>query len=164
LPRDGESRSLTTPREKMVKISTSVVRHGRYVVFQVASSASPKSMSRASPVYPADLDYDDTWGFALGVQHVFADRWLSSLGGGYDTSPMSKSDRTPTLPMDPPVPPRHRHSVQLQRRHHRRCGLRIHERRRCRSGSRTGPLAGRIQGDYKSNDFHFFNVNLSWRF
>jgi long-subunit fatty acid transport protein len=99
LPRDGESRSLTTPREKLVKISTSVVRHWRYVVFQVASSASPKSMSRASPVYPADLDYDDTWGFVLGVQHAFADRWLSSLGGGYDTSPMSKSGRTPTLPM-----------------------------------------------------------------
>jgi long-chain fatty acid transport protein len=27
-----------------------------------------------------------------------------------------------------------------------------------------GPLAGRIQGDYQSNDFHFFNVNFSWRF
>jgi hypothetical protein len=27
-----------------------------------------------------------------------------------------------------------------------------------------GPLAGQIEGDYKSNDFHFFNVNLSWRF
>jgi hypothetical protein len=27
-----------------------------------------------------------------------------------------------------------------------------------------GPLAGRIQGDYQSNDFHFFNVNFGWRF
>jgi long-chain fatty acid transport protein len=27
-----------------------------------------------------------------------------------------------------------------------------------------GPLAGRLEGDYKSNDFHFFAVNLSWQF
>jgi long-chain fatty acid transport protein len=46
----------------------------------------------------ADLDYDDTWGFALGVQHAFAERWLWSLGGGYDTSPISKSDRTRACP------------------------------------------------------------------
>jgi long-chain fatty acid transport protein len=26
-----------------------------------------------------------------------------------------------------------------------------------------GPLAGRLEGDYKSNDFHFFALNLSWR-
>jgi hypothetical protein len=39
LPRDGESRSLTTPREKLVKIGASVVRDGRYVVFQVAEVA-----------------------------------------------------------------------------------------------------------------------------
>jgi hypothetical protein len=27
-----------------------------------------------------------------------------------------------------------------------------------------GPLAGRLQGDYKSFDFHFFALNLIWRF
>ena len=26
-----------------------------------------------------------------------------------------------------------------------------------------GPLAGRLEGDYKSNDVHFFALNLSWR-
>ena len=26
-----------------------------------------------------------------------------------------------------------------------------------------GPLAGRLEGDYKSFDFHFFAVNLIWR-
>lgn len=26
-----------------------------------------------------------------------------------------------------------------------------------------GPLAGRLQGDYKSYDFHFAALNLSWR-
>ncbi len=26
-----------------------------------------------------------------------------------------------------------------------------------------GPLAGRLQGDYKSFDFHFIGLNLSWK-
>jgi long-chain fatty acid transport protein len=26
-----------------------------------------------------------------------------------------------------------------------------------------GPLAGRLQGDYKSNEFHIFALSLSWR-
>jgi hypothetical protein len=35
LPREIESWSLTTLREKLVKIGARVVRHGRYVVFQL---------------------------------------------------------------------------------------------------------------------------------
>jgi long-chain fatty acid transport protein len=27
-----------------------------------------------------------------------------------------------------------------------------------------GPLAGRLEGDYKSFDFHFFALNAIWRF
>ena len=34
-----------------------------------------------------NLNYDDTWGFALGAQYAFADGWLWSVGGGYDSSP-----------------------------------------------------------------------------
>jgi long-chain fatty acid transport protein len=37
-----------------------------------------------------NLNYDDTWGFALGAQYAFADGWLWSVGGGYDSSPVSK--------------------------------------------------------------------------
>ena len=27
-----------------------------------------------------------------------------------------------------------------------------------------GPLAGRLEGDYKSFDFHFFALDVIWRF
>jgi long-chain fatty acid transport protein len=47
-----------------------------------------------------NLNYDDTWGFALGAQYAFADGWLRSVGGGFDSSPMSKSERSPNLPLD----------------------------------------------------------------
>ena len=42
LPDAVEQWSLTTLREKLVKIGAKIVRHGRYVVFQMAEVAVPK--------------------------------------------------------------------------------------------------------------------------
>jgi hypothetical protein len=42
LPKEIEQWSLTTVREKLVKIGTRIVRHGRYVVFQLAEVAVPR--------------------------------------------------------------------------------------------------------------------------
>jgi hypothetical protein len=36
--------SLTTLREKLVKIGARIVRHGRYVMFQLAEVAVPRSL------------------------------------------------------------------------------------------------------------------------
>ena len=44
LPKEVEHWSLTTLREKLVKIGAKVVRHGRYVTFQLAEVAVPKSL------------------------------------------------------------------------------------------------------------------------
>ena len=44
LPREIESWSLTTLREKLVKIGARIVRHGRYVVFQLAEVAVPRTL------------------------------------------------------------------------------------------------------------------------
>jgi hypothetical protein len=44
LPAEIEQCSLTTLREKLVKIGTRVVRHGRYVVFQLAEVAVPRAL------------------------------------------------------------------------------------------------------------------------
>ena len=41
-PKEVEHRSLTTLREKLVKIGAKVVRHGRYVTFQLAEVAVSK--------------------------------------------------------------------------------------------------------------------------
>jgi hypothetical protein len=43
LPREVEQWSLTTFREKLVKIGAWIVRHGRYVIFQLAEVAVPRS-------------------------------------------------------------------------------------------------------------------------
>ncbi len=44
LPKEVEHWSLTTFREKLVKIGAKVVRHGRYVTFQLAEVAIPRSL------------------------------------------------------------------------------------------------------------------------
>jgi Transposase DDE domain group 1 len=44
LPERVEHWSLTTLREKLVKIGARIVRHGRYVVFQLAEVAVPRAL------------------------------------------------------------------------------------------------------------------------
>jgi hypothetical protein len=47
LPREVAQWSLTTLREKLVKIGARIVRHGRYVVFQLAEVAVPRMLFAA---------------------------------------------------------------------------------------------------------------------
>ena len=42
LPKEVEHWSLTTVREKLNKISAKLVRHGRYIIFQLAEVAIPR--------------------------------------------------------------------------------------------------------------------------
>ena len=44
LPEEVEHWSLTTLREKQVKIGARIVRHGRHVVFQLAEVAVPRAL------------------------------------------------------------------------------------------------------------------------
>ena len=44
LPEAVEHWSLTTLREKLIKIGAKVVRHGRYVTFQLAEVAIPRRL------------------------------------------------------------------------------------------------------------------------
>ena len=46
LPRSVKHWSLTTLREKLIKIGAKVVRHSRYVIFQMAEVAVPKRLFR----------------------------------------------------------------------------------------------------------------------
>jgi hypothetical protein len=42
--KEVEHWSLTTLREKLIKIGAKVVRHGRYITFQFAESAIPRRL------------------------------------------------------------------------------------------------------------------------
>ena len=47
LPRSVKHWSLTTLREKLIKIGAKVVTHARYVIFQMAEVAVPRRLFRA---------------------------------------------------------------------------------------------------------------------
>ena len=47
MPGLGKPWSLTTLREKLIKIGAKVVTHARYVIFQMAEVAVPKRLFRA---------------------------------------------------------------------------------------------------------------------
>jgi long-chain fatty acid transport protein len=111
-----------------------------------------------------DLNYDETWGFALGAQYGFAERWLWSVGGGFDTSPMSKNERSPNLPLDQQF----RLGTGIQYSVNER--ITVGAAYEYMNGGdadidvERGPLAGRLEGDYKSLDFHFVSLNVNWQF
>ncbi len=44
MPEAVEHWSLTTLREKLIKIGAKVVRHGRYITFQLAEVAVPRQL------------------------------------------------------------------------------------------------------------------------
>jgi len=46
LPKEVEHWSLTTLREKLIKICAKLVRHGRYVTFQLAEVAVSRELFR----------------------------------------------------------------------------------------------------------------------
>ena len=49
LPKEVAHWSLTTLREKLVKIGAKVVNHGRYVTFQLAKVAVPRELFQKNP-------------------------------------------------------------------------------------------------------------------
>ncbi len=44
MPGEVKHLSLTTLREKLIKMGAKIVRHGRYVVFQMAEVAIPREL------------------------------------------------------------------------------------------------------------------------
>ena len=55
LPKEVEHWSLTTLREKLVKIGAKDVSHGRYVTFQLAEAAVPRNLFQKIPSLIDDL-------------------------------------------------------------------------------------------------------------
>jgi long-chain fatty acid transport protein len=48
----------------------------------------------------ADAHFHDTWHGAIGTQYRIGAPWLLSMGFAYDSSPVSRFHRTPSMPLD----------------------------------------------------------------
>ena len=55
MPKTAERWSLTSLREKLIKIGAKVVNHGRYVTFQMAEVAVSRQMFKENPMLIARL-------------------------------------------------------------------------------------------------------------
>jgi long-chain fatty acid transport protein len=111
-----------------------------------------------------DRNFDDTWHVALGLRYRFADPWLWSAGIAYDSSPVDDGERTPDLPLDRQI--RYATGVQYDWSADVSVGAAYEylDAGDAKINQNRGPLAGELQGDYKTNRIHFLAANVIWRF
>jgi long-chain fatty acid transport protein len=114
--------------------------------------------------FTQNLDYEDTWHFALGSQYRFAEKWLWSVGGAYDSSPLESDTRTPDAPLDRQI--RIGTGVQCDWTKNVTVGAAYEfiDLGKARINQPGGPLQGALQGEYGTNLAHIFAVNLTWMF
>jgi long-chain fatty acid transport protein len=120
--------------------------------------------STDSTTFTQDLNYDDTWHFALGTQYRIADAWLWSVGAAYDTSPTDEDTRTPDLPLDRQI--RIGTGIQYDWNKDVTVGAAYQymDAGDAEIDQEGGPLQGPLKGEYDTNAIHFFAVNLIWKF
>jgi len=120
--------------------------------------------STTSTKFTKDLDYDDTWHFALGTQYRFFDSWLWSVGAAYDTSPADEDTRTPDLPLDRWI--RIGTGIQYDWNEDMTVGAAYEylDAGDAEIDQEGGPLNGPLKGEYDTNAMHFFAVNLIWKY
>ncbi len=159
---------LTIPNQVMVSayhdVTDTIAIVGNIVWQQWSQFGQPtlEVTSTTSRDATTDLDYNDTWGLSIGGRYRFAPDWLWSVGFAYDTSPMSKSQRTPAMPLDRQI--RVGTGVQYALNERATLGA-AYEYLNLGDADleRSRPLAGTLQGDYSTNEIHFFNATLSWK-
>jgi long-chain fatty acid transport protein len=111
-----------------------------------------------------DRNYEDTWHVAFGMQYRIAEPWLLSAGIAYDESPVDDDDRTPDLPLDRQI--RYAVGAQYDWDDDITFGFAYEylDAGKAEIDQFRGPLAGRLEGEYDTNEIHFFAVNMSWKF
>lgn len=160
---------LTIPNQVMVSgyhdVTDTVAVVGNVVWQQWSQFGQPnlEVESTTSRKATANLNYDDTWGFALGTRYRFAPDWLWSVGVAFDSSPISKSQRTPALPLDQQI--RVGTGVQYALNDRLTIGTAYEYLNLGEADiDRSKPLPGTLQGNYSTNEIHFFNATLSLKF
>ncbi|MGE0821175.1 MAG: OmpP1/FadL family transporter [Candidatus Binatia bacterium] len=113
----------------------------------------------------SDAHFHDTWHGAIGMQYRIISSVLFSAGFAYDSSPVSKFHRTPSLPVDRTL--RFGSGLQYVVSEATTIGLAYEF---FDGGSaeianlRRGPLAGTVRGHSSTNYINFVSLNMIRRF
>ena len=111
-----------------------------------------------------DMNYEDTWHVAAGLQYKVSEPLLLSLGIAYDSSMMGDEERSPSVPVGETW--RFGAGGQYKWKKNIDVGLAYEF---LWGGDLSmdvnrGPLAGRVSGEYTNTAIHFINLALNWRF
>ncbi|CAA6697398.1 MULTISPECIES: OmpP1/FadL family transporter [unclassified Lentimonas] len=120
--------------------------------------------STTATSFTKDLNYDDTWHFALGTQYQINPKLRYSCGISHDTSPADKSNRSPDLPFDRVW--RFANGINYQWKENISIGL-AYEYMDLGSAEIDidgGPVRGDLKGEYDINAVHFFAANFNMTF
>jgi long-chain fatty acid transport protein len=111
-----------------------------------------------------NLHFSDTCQVAIGQQLRIGDKWLWSAGFAYDSSPVSKTNRTPMLPLDRQL--RYGTGIQYKINEDMTAGgaWEFMDGGPGPFSANRGPLAGTLQGHYPTNYLNFLAVDLIWKF
>ena len=111
-----------------------------------------------------NLNFSDTCQVALGQQLRFGEKWLWSAGFAYDSSPVSRANRAPTLPLDRQL--RYGTGIQYEINRDVTAGAawEFMDAGPAPYSASRGPLAGTLQGHYSTNYINFVALNLIWKF
>jgi long-chain fatty acid transport protein len=113
----------------------------------------------------ANLNYQDTWHGALGVQFRASEKWLFSTGVAYDSSAVSDSNRTLSVPMGQA----YRIGLGAQWQVSQKVNIGAAYEflwagdMPVTQGS-VGDYRGYVSGGYNGSYFSFFTVNANWKF
>lgn len=111
-----------------------------------------------------NIDYDDTWHFAVGTRYALTPQWRVSAGVAYDSSMADDDTRSPTLPVDRTW--RYAGGVHYAWSDDLKLdlGYEYIDMGKAEIDVERGPLAGRLQGDYGPNAIHVINLSVAYRF
>ena len=111
-----------------------------------------------------NIDYDDTWHFAVGTRYALTPQWRVSVGVAYDSSMADDDARSPTLPVDRTW--RYAGGVHYvwSEDLNLDLGYEYIDTGKAEIDVERGPLAGRLQGDYDPNAIHVINLSVAYRF
>src|SRR5262249_55076969 len=112
----------------------------------------------------ANLNFSDTCSIAIGQQFKIAEGWVWSAGFAYDSSSVSKQNRSVVLPIDRQL--RYGTGIQYEINRNLTAGVaaELLDAGPGPLSNRRGPLAGTLQGHYSSNYLNFVAVNIIWKF
>jgi long-chain fatty acid transport protein len=129
-----------------------------------AFSEFPVGISAAEQkTVDVNLHFSDTCQIAIGQQLRIGDKWLWSAGFAYDSSPVSKANRVPMLPLDRQL--RYGTGIQYKINEDMTAGgaWEFMDGGRGPFSANRGPLAGTLQGHYSTNYLNFLAVDLIWK-